>query len=248
MLAVATKLLRERIESPVKAFPILHPAASVPPNPIINPPRNRRGNSAAAGACQRAVPFDHALSQLPNGTPRAMNAPHVIGSTVCSARARRRLRLGPVIDNPQYHPLGAPAIHASVPSAPRIKPVRYQGQSSGDEWGFGRRRNKNPIKTPPPRTTHAALTPRSAGNDAASGRVKVGCVSQRVRKWRRPCSTTNPPTANPSTAVPAPKFPVPTRDQMEVAQPLAHAIPKPNISPPAIAASHVKGTTGTRMS
>ena len=214
----------------------------------MNPPRNRRGNSDGFGICQRAVPFDHALSQLPSGTPRSMNAPHVIGSTVCSARARRRLRLGPVIDNPQCHPLRGPAIHASIPNVPSIRPVWCHGQISGAGDGFGRTHSKTLIKTTPAVMTHAELTPRSAGNDAASGRVKVGCVSQRVRKWRRPCSTNNPPTANPSTAIPAPKFPVPTRDQMEVAQPLAHTIPKPNMSPPAIAASHVNGTTGTRMS
>ena len=232
------------MESPVKAFPILHPAASVPPNPIINPPRNRRGNSSAAGTCQRTIPFDCALSQLPNGTPSSIKAPQVNGLKLWSSTTRRRLRLGPIIDNPQCQPPRDPTTHASAPNTPRIKPVRYQGQISGDDGGFVRNRKNNPIRATLATTTHAALTPRSFG----SVESETGPANSRSRKWRKPCSVSHAPTASPNTAVPAPTFPVPTRDQIEVAQPLAHTIPKPNVSPPTIEASQVRGTEGTRMS
>jgi hypothetical protein len=152
------------------------------------------------------------------------------------------------MDNPQCHPAGAPAIQANVPKAPSASPVRYQGQLSNVTAGLGRAHNRNPTKKTPAAITQTWLTPKSVGSEAAPGRDNTGRLSCKVRKRRRPSDARSPPMANPNTAVPAPRFPVPTRDQMEVAQPLAHTIPKPNMRPPTTAASQVNGGTGTTRS
>lgn len=245
---VANRLFRERMERPVKALPMLQPPATAPPNPMSNPPKNRRGSSGASGTCQWAVPFDHALSQLPRSTPSTINAPQVIGWVAWSTSTPRRVRLGPVIDNPQCHPAGAPTTQARVPSAPSIMPVWYQGQLSGAGAGFGKSRSKNPTRTTTPAITQAGPRPNKVGIDAAPESDITGRDNNIARKRKNPSAVSNPPTAKPNTAMPAPRLPVPTRDQMEVAQPLAHIMPKPNISPPTVAASQVNGGTGKMRS
>lgn len=242
---VANRLLRERIERPVKALPMLQPPETVPPNPMSSPPANRRGSSRASGTCQRAVPIDRALSQLPRGTPSTINAPQVIGWEARSTSAPRSVRLGPVIDSPQCHPAGAPASQASDPRSPSVRPVVYQGQPARGE-GFGSSHSKTAISTTNLMTTHMGLEPSSADRDAGPKRNKPDSASHNVTARRRPCAASSPPNANPSTAIPAPRFPVPTRDQREVAQPLAHTIPKPKITPPMIAANQVNGGIGTK--
>jgi len=224
---------------------MLHPPATVPPNPMSIPPTKRRGSSCAAGSCQRAVPFDRALSHDPKGTPRSMNPPQVIGWLALSTSIPRRVRLGPVIDNPQCHPDGAPRIQARVPKTPTAMPVWHQDQLSAEGEGLGNIHSRKAIETTPPKLIHVALIPSSAGIETTSARAKLGWVSHVVTKLKRPCAASRPPIAKPSTAIAAPRFPVPTRDQMEVAQPLAHIIPKPNRRPPTTAASHASGGTGT---
>ncbi len=215
---------------------------------MSNPPRNRRGSSAACGNCQRAVPFDRALSHDPKGTPRSMNAPQVIGWEGWSTSAPRSVLLGPVMDNPQCQPAGSPSTQANVPSIPSTKPVRCQGQLPGDCVGFGRIDSKNPIKITPAAIIQAGFTFNRDGIDAAPDNATTGPDSNSVRKRKGPYAATNPPVANPKIATPAPRFPVPTRDQIDVAQPLAQIIPKPNMRPPTTAASQVSGGTGTTKS
>lgn len=149
------------------------------------------------------------------------------------------------MDNPHCQPAGSPSTQANVPSIPSTKPVRCQGQLPGDRVGFGRIDNKNPSKITPPAIIQAGFTFNRVGIDAAPDIETSGPVSNSVRKRKGPYAATNPPVANHKIATPAPRFPVPTRDQIEVAQPLAQIIPKPNISPPTVAANQVKGATGT---
>ena len=227
---------------------MLHPPETVPPNPMSNPPTKRRGSSCATGSCQRAVPADSALSQLPRGTPISIYAPQVIGWEAWSTSAPRSVLLGPVMDNPQCQPAGSPSTQANVPSIPSTKPVRCQSQLPGDRVGFGKIDSKNPSTITPPAIIQAGFTFNRDGIDAAPDNATTGPVSNSVRKRKGPYAATNPPVANPKIATPAPRFPVPTRDQIDVAQPLAHIIPKPNMRPPTTAASHVSGGTGRTRS
>lgn len=233
------------MERPVNALPMLHPPATVPPNPMSKPPKNRRRSSGASGNCQRAAPIERALSHDPKGTPRSMKAPQVMGWSAWSTSTAKRVRLGPVIDKPQCHPDGAPKSQASVPKNPMDKPVWYQGQMSGVGEGLGSLHSRIAIKTTPPKMIPPGLIPSSVGIEAASASKNRGWVSHVVAKRKRPCAASRPPMAKPNTATAAPRFPVPTRDQMEVAQPLAHTIPKPNMRPPTTAANQVNAGTGT---
>ena len=99
-----------------------------------------------------------------------------------------------------------------------------------------------------PAITQVGSRLKSVGIDAAPDNEMTGRINNAVMGYKTLSAASNPPTANPNTAIPAPKFPVPTRDQIEVAQPLAHIMPKPNMSPPMLAASQVKGGTGTMRS
>jgi len=125
---------------------------------------------------------------------------------------------------------------------------RFQRQLSVEGEGLGSSHSRKIIKTEPPRLIHVGLTPSSVGIETTSARAKLGWVSHVVTNRKRPCAASRPPIAKPRTAIAAPRFPVPTRDQMEVAQPLAQIIPKPNIRPPTTAASHVSGGIGTTRS
>lgn len=150
-------------------------------------------------------------------------------------------RLGPVMDNPHPQLATDPETHARGPTIPSASPVRGQGQVSYCAIGA---RPATPSAMSPISPAIVGQCGCHSTASMAGGNSERGVVSQSITERSGPWAAAVAPRDSPSAAAPAPRLPAPTRDHMDVAQPLPTTIPAPKTSPPMSAAT---GVTGGRV-